>query len=193
MSRKAALPEVPSFARAADRNIRVIRYSDVLLMHAEAAYHTNKEDESRNMIEMVRERARNSTYCMGYAEGKKDYSAAPADADAILPRVTATGNDLLNAIWQERRVELAMEGHRFYDLVRTGRFLDNMTNEKETQRRSGGTYDGVYSDAINQYFVGVRANLTAHSYDGANGNKVYVLPIPLKEVQGYGLEQNLGY
>ncbi len=193
LSRKAALPEVPSFARAADRNLRIIRYADVLLMHAEAAYNTGKEEEARNMLEMVRERARNSTYCMGYAEGKKDYSAAPAETDKLLPKITSSGNDLLLAIWQERRVELAMEGHRFYDLVRTGRFLDNMANEKETQRNTGGIYDGVYSDAVNQYFVGVRSNLAARCFDGPNGNKVYVLPIPLKEVQGYGLEQNPGY
>lgn len=193
LSRKAALPEVPSFARAADRNIRIIRYSDVLLMHAEAAYYTNKEEEARNMIEMVRDRARNSTYCMGYAEGKKDYSAAPADASGILPRVTASGNDLLLAIWQERRVELAMEGHRFYDLVRTGRFLANMTKEKETERQGNGIYAGLYSDAVNQYFSGINGNLSARCLNGPNGHAVYVLPIPLKEVQGYGLEQNPGY
>lgn len=193
LSRKAALPEVPAFARAADRNIRVIRYSDVLLMHAEAAYHLSKEEEARNMLEVVRDRARNSTYCKGYAEGKKDYSSAPADITKLLPKVTATGDALLQAIWHERRVELAMEGHRFFDLVRTGRFIDNMTNEKETQRKPGGLYDGIYSEGVNQYFVNINSNLSAKCFTGANGNKVYVLPIPLKEVQAYGLEQNAGY
>lgn len=42
-------------------------------------------------------------------------------AQALLPPVTSTGQDLLNAIWEERRHELAMEQHRWFDIVRQGR------------------------------------------------------------------------
>ncbi len=83
-------------------NDRVIRFADVLLLTAEAAYETGNEVLARSLVNQVRERARN-----GVA--------------GILPDVTATGADLLEAIYHERRVELAMEGHRFFDLVRTGR------------------------------------------------------------------------
>lgn len=193
LNRKAALAELPAIARAADRNIRIIRYSDVLLMEAEAAYHLNREDEARVRLEQVRSRARNSSYCRGYAEGKKDYSAAPANPNAILPEVRASGESLLQAIWQERRVELAMEGIRFYDLVRTGRFLDRMEQEKERERAAGGKYEGVYPAVVNQFYTGIRANLSQRSFEGPNGNRIYVLPIPLKEQQSYGLEQNPGY
>ena len=83
-------------------NDRVIRYADVLLMHAEAAYHNGDEAAARESLNLVRARARGTN-------------------TNILPDVTASGTALLEAIYHERRVELALEGHRFFDLVRTGR------------------------------------------------------------------------
>lgn len=85
-----------------ESNDRVIRYSDVLLMHAEAAYHNGNEAAARTSLNRVRARARGTT-------------------PGILPDVTASGDALLQAIYHERRVELGLEGHRFFDLVRTGR------------------------------------------------------------------------
>lgn len=46
---------------------------------------------------------------------------ATITAAPLLPDVTASGQDLLEAIWHERRVELALEQHRFFDIVRQGR------------------------------------------------------------------------
>ncbi|MFK7936547.1 MAG: RagB/SusD family nutrient uptake outer membrane protein [Saprospiraceae bacterium] len=83
-------------------NDRVIRYADVLLMFAEASYHAGDEAGARDALNQVRARARKGN-------------------NAILADVTASGGALLEAIYHERRVELAMEGHRFFDLVRTGR------------------------------------------------------------------------
>ncbi|RMF22957.1 MAG: RagB/SusD family nutrient uptake outer membrane protein [Bacteroidetes bacterium] len=83
-------------------NDRVIRYADVLLMHAEAAFHNGDEGAARNSLNQVRARARGSN-------------------PNVLPDVTASGAALLEAIYHERRVELGLEGHRFFDLVRTGR------------------------------------------------------------------------
>ena len=90
-------------------NDRVLRYADVLLMHAEAAYQNGAEELARTSLNAVRERARNGN-------------------DAILPDVTASGQDLLEAIYHERRVELALEGHRFFDIVRQGRASQIMTD-----------------------------------------------------------------
>jgi hypothetical protein len=42
-------------------------------------------------------------------------------AQALLPPITATGTALVTAIWEERRHELAMEQHRWFDIVRQGR------------------------------------------------------------------------
>lgn len=77
-------------------NDRVIRYSDVLLMHAEAAYHTGDETAARNSLNQVRARVK-------------------------IPDISFSGTELLDAIYRERRLELGLEAHRFFDLVRTGR------------------------------------------------------------------------
>jgi hypothetical protein len=47
-------------------------------------------------------------------------------ARALLPDITASGQALLDAIWHERRHELAMEQHRWFDIVRQGRAADLM-------------------------------------------------------------------
>jgi len=82
-------------------NDRILRYADILLMHAEAAYHNGNEGSALMSLNQVRARARGGN-------------------NAILPDVTASGPTLLNAIYHERRVELALEGHRFFDLIRWG-------------------------------------------------------------------------
>lgn len=83
-------------------NIRLIRYSDVVLMAAESANETGKSGEAMEYLELVRSRAR-------------------AGNNAILPKVTTTAqSEMRDAIRHERRVELGMEFDRFYDLVRWG-------------------------------------------------------------------------
>ncbi len=84
-------------------NRRLIRFSDVLLIAAEALNENNKPDQALLYLNRVRERAR---------EGN----------DQILPDITTTNKDeLRDLIIEERRMELALEGHRFWDLVRTGK------------------------------------------------------------------------
>ena len=88
------------------KNIIILRYADVLLYLAEVSNELGKTDEALRYVEMVRGRARSNS----------------TDPD-VLPAITVTGKDALrDAIWQERRVELAMEYNRTYDLIRQGRF-----------------------------------------------------------------------
>lgn len=47
----------------------VLRYADILLMHAEAAYYLQREDEARQKVNEVRRRARESSYCQGFTVG----------------------------------------------------------------------------------------------------------------------------
>jgi hypothetical protein len=189
LNRKAALPVKPALAKASDRNIKIIRYADVLLMHAEAAWYLGKFDEAKAKVNMIRARARVSTYCMGYAEGKMDYSAAPAKVN--LPDITSSGDQLLQDIWKERRLELAMEALRFYDLVRTGRYFDVLDVEKNQKRAPGQSYG--LGDKPYKQFPNLKANGIARSIDGPDGHKVPLIPIPQTEVQAWNMEQNPGY
>jgi len=85
-----------------DHNKRILRYADVLLMAAEALNENGESTEALVYLNQVRERARGG-------------------AD-VLPDITETDIDLLrDIILEERRHELALEGHRFWDLVRTGK------------------------------------------------------------------------
>lgn len=80
-----------------NKNIRILRYAEVLLMNAEAANEKGNPDLALKSLNEVRKRA-----------GLADVTTKDKDA-------------LRNAIWKERRVELAMEHDRFFDLVRQGR------------------------------------------------------------------------
>ncbi len=91
-------------------NYRIIRYADVLLMAAEAYNRSSTPDETkaRTYLNSVRKRA----------FGNDDH------------QINATGSALTQAIWEERRLELAMEGDRFFDLVRTGMATTKITGFK---------------------------------------------------------------
>lgn len=91
--------------QGADQNVRVIRYAEVLLMNAEAANELGNTNQAMTSLEMVRARAR-----------------AMQSNPAVLPAVTTTDQaKLREAIWHERRVELALEFDRLFDLIRQGR------------------------------------------------------------------------
>jgi hypothetical protein len=79
-------------------NYRVIRYADVLLMAAEALYLSGDAGTAQTYVDLVRARAGVPAITIGSVED----------------------------IWNERRLELSCEGHRFFDLVRTGQAASNI-------------------------------------------------------------------
>lgn len=85
------------------------------------------------------------------------------EAKALLPDVTVTGDALLEAIWRERRSELGLEQHRWFDIIRQNREMPGRA----------------------------AALLAAHGKEFQPHFERY--PIPLQEVQIAGLEQNPGY
>lgn len=83
-------------------NIRLIRYADIVLMHAESACELGDLADARAKLEMVRARARGGNA-------------------GVLPEITTNNQaELREAIHTERRFELAMEFERYFDLVRWG-------------------------------------------------------------------------
>lgn len=78
-------------------NWKVLRYADVLLMYAEALNENGKTTEALTYLNQVRTRV-----------GMPIYTGLTKD-------------DARQKIYLERRLELGMEGHRWFDLIRTGR------------------------------------------------------------------------
>ncbi len=85
-----------------DKNIRVLRYAEILLIKAEAANELGSTQIARNALNQVRDRV---------------------DLDDVL---TTDQNELRQAIWKERRLELAFEHDRWFDLLRTGQAAEVM-------------------------------------------------------------------
>lgn len=104
--RKGTLPlsQRPGMIDAAGLNVRVIRFADVLLWQSEAAFHNGGDWETP--LNKVRARV---------GLGPSPFRTDP-----------------LKAIYHERRVELALESHRYWDLVRTGRgnLMEGYTDNK---------------------------------------------------------------
>ena len=102
---------------ASSMNRVVFRYADVLLMRAEALAQLGKTDEAISLVNQVRSRAQGMTtgsvvanypnkYGVHYAIGKYNGSYSKEET--------------LKIVKMERRLELAMESERFFDLVRWG-------------------------------------------------------------------------
>lgn len=84
-------------------NYRTIRYADVLLMAAEAYEKSTTANDAKAQLYLNQVRRR------AFGDNLHD--------------ITLSGSGLYDAILNERRLELAMEGERFFDLVRTGKAI----------------------------------------------------------------------
>jgi hypothetical protein len=86
------------------KNIRILKYSDILLIRAEAALNLGNTSEALDKVNMIRERA------------------------GLQALTGITMDDLL----KERRLEMAMEHDRWFDLVRTGKAFSAMAANGKT-------------------------------------------------------------
>lgn len=126
---------IPTLTASTAKNFHLIRYADVLLWYAEALIETGNPQEAEQYINQVRARAANSylkaadpktmtetasPYVLDdKINGKKDVNAAANYRIGLYPSAQfATKESALQALRFERKIEMALEGHRWYDLVR---------------------------------------------------------------------------
>jgi len=140
-------------------NVQLIRYADVLLMLAEAEVELNNLSRALDLVNMVRERAGN--FAQGPMQADPSKVAVPIDDPGITwatyrvnPYPSFPSQDFAReAVRFERRLELAMEGHRFFDLRRYGiaKQVMNQYMAVEKTRRSYIEKSNGYQDKHDLY------------------------------------------
>lgn len=150
-------------------NFMIIRFADVLLMAAEVEVELGNLEKAREYTNMVRTRAVNS---------KLARSGGTMAANYVISTYTSSWTDAnvaRNAVRFERKLELGMEGHRFYDLVRWG----------------------IAKQELDAY-IALDGQLLAAPLGGSSftPNKDELLPLPQNQIDLVGptiLIQNPGY
>ena len=145
----------------------ILRLSDVYLIYAEAALLTGNSEAALTYVNKVRERAH----------------AEPVETVDF------------ETIWKERRLELALEGDRWYDLVRRSYYeMDKVIAELKAQRRSTYAYlDDIYKSFVcdeKGNYVGPGANPWDASKAVYNANEelvdvkpsMFTMPFPTEDV-----------
>jgi len=132
--------------RANANNYRAIRFADILLMRAEVAVEENDLATALTIVNQIRTRA--ATEVVKNADGT-------AAANYLVKPYTSFANQeyARKAVRFERRVELAMEGHRHFDLVRWGN-ADVVLNAYIAKEKLKRTYlnGAVFVKGKSEYF-----------------------------------------
>ncbi|SDE06346.1 RagB/SusD family nutrient uptake outer membrane protein [Niabella drilacis] len=134
------------------------RLGEIYLNYAEAEFHLGHEDVARDYLQRIRVRA------------------------GITAPLTETGAALEARIRNERQVELAFEGHRYYD-VRRWKIAE--TTENKPVRQVIITRNATTGAKTYQY-----KDIEPRSFDKT---RHYLMPIPRTEIKRTGLQQNPGY
>ena len=116
-------------------NHHIIRYADVLLMAAEAAVETNALEKGRGYVNQVRERAKNMSRIQAPGGGDAANYVIDTYNTAWTSQATAR-----KAVRMERRLEMAMEGSRLFDLRRWGIMVQTLNTYIANETRSIPTF-----------------------------------------------------
>lgn len=144
-------------------NYRLIRASDVILMYAEAALEHGMLSDAKMALEEVRARARANSSTPGALPKFPAYLGYSDNVES-----------LRNAIRHERRVELAMEGHRWFDIVRWGIAASIMDKE-----------NGSYGKNETKEARAEMASFIPGKHE--------LFPLPSEEIALNPMDQNPGY
>ncbi len=165
---------LPTWPYVTALNYYIIRYADVLLWAAESKIMLGDLEGGKEYINMVRSRTKNGSTVMSL-----DGTTTAAKYNVGLYSSFSSQDEAIQALQTERRLELAHEGHRFFDLVRWG-IADKVMNGYIANEKE-----------IRPYLVGANFVKGKHEY----------FPIPQSQVDLGGfdasgqplIEQNPGY
>lgn len=132
-------------------NWQIIRYADLLLYKAEALIELGggNLEEARQLINRVRTRAQNSSYVKDFY----DHSRAAANYKiGLYPASGWTQDYARKALRTEMRLEKAMEGERFFDLVRWGIAKETMNNFFAAEKDNRIYYQNASFETGEEYF-----------------------------------------
>ena len=160
--------------QAFDMNDYVFRYSDVMLMRAEALIETGKLEEARSIINDIRQRAKNSV-------AKHIQYAADLCEIALYPDTYFKDKETARKCLQwERRLELAMENGRYFDLRRWGIASKTLNAYFETEKND--VYDG---QTYAQYLKDAHYTPGKNEFYPVPYNQLYYVPGLYSQNKGY--------
>ncbi len=144
-SQEGALTEVGNWTSGWTANgYRLIRYGDVLLLLAECQIETNDLTGARTNINLIRQRAANPD---GFVRFDNGTPAANYNI-AVYPSAGFPFDSQANArlaLQMERKLELGMEGHRYFDLQRWGNVIPELTRMLNYERTELSSLYGAAS------------------------------------------------
>ena len=152
---------------ASSMNRIVFRYADVLLMRAEAYAQLGNADQAIALVNQIRSRAAGSTQMISGYQGSYGVKMYVANYKGSFSK-----EDVIKIVKMERRLELAMESERFFDLVRWG---DAAT-------------------VLNKYYAEEIGSCAIYSNAHFTANKDEYLPIPFSQISASNghYTQNIG-
>jgi hypothetical protein len=188
--RKAINPSyIPLYAEKSSTDWIEIRYAEVMLNYAECAAETGKMDEAYQMLKLIRQRA----------------GIEPGSNNMYGLKENMSYEEMIKAIMLERRIELAFEGKRYWDLRRRMLFESELNGTRRHARKgilliSQGEFDNIRYDTSIDFetnyaqFFRDSVYLTDLTFDINHKPEYYFYAIPNSHLEANSkLQQTQGW